>query len=76
MQVGLITAAVTLIAAVTCASVAARHQLMRALEKRARHQAVRLHAQNWTHGQIAVAMDRDPAQIAQWLTDADRSRGA
>ncbi|MDO9607250.1 MAG: helix-turn-helix domain-containing protein [Brevundimonas sp.] len=39
-----------------------------------RRQAIRLHAQGWTHGQIAEQQDRDPRQIAEWLAEADRSR--
>lgn len=40
-----------------------------------RRQAIRLHAQGWTHGQIAEQQDRDPKQIAEWLADADKAGG-
>jgi len=36
--------------------------------------AVRLHAQNWTHGQIAEELGRHPHEVAQWLAEADRAR--
>lgn len=39
-----------------------------------RRHAIRLHAQGWTHGQIAQQQDRDPRQVAEWLSDADRTR--
>ena len=39
-----------------------------------RRRAVELHRQNWTHGQIANALGRDPREIARWLGEADRTR--
>jgi hypothetical protein len=36
--------------------------------------AIRLHAQNWTHGQIAEELGRDPREVARWLAEADRTR--
>lgn len=36
-----------------------------------RRQAIRLHAQGWTHGQIAELQDREPSQVARWLAAAD-----
>nr|WP_295237902.1 helix-turn-helix domain-containing protein [uncultured Brevundimonas sp.] len=36
--------------------------------------AIRLHEQNWTHGQIAEELGRDPREVAQWLGEADRTR--
>ena len=33
--------------------------------------AIRLHAQNWTHGQIAEELGRHPREVARWLAEAD-----
>jgi len=41
----------------------------------ARRKAIRLHRQNWTHGQIAHALGRDPRDVARWLAEADRAGG-
>lgn len=48
-------------------------RIRRFLDERDRKEAIRLHASNWTHGQIAVAQGRDPRQIAEWLAQADRA---
>lgn len=42
-------------------------------EARTKRIAVRLHAQNWTHGQIADHLDRHPREVAEWLAEADRA---
>lgn len=41
---------------------------------RHKRRAYRLHAQNWTHGQIAQERGREPREVADWLAEADRIR--
>lgn len=43
-------------------------------DARTKRVALRLHALNWTHGQIAEELGRDPREVAQWLAEADRTR--
>ncbi|WP_295168159.1 hypothetical protein [uncultured Brevundimonas sp.] len=43
-------------------------------DARTKRLAIRLHALNWTHGQIAEELGRDPREVAQWLAEADRTR--
>ena len=45
-----------------------------AMEAPLRRKAVRLHRQNWTHGQIAHVLRREPREVARWLAEADRTR--
>lgn len=42
-------------------------------ERRTMRLAIRLHAQNWTHGQIAEELGREPREVARWLAEADRA---
>lgn len=35
--------------------------------------AVRLHAQNWTHGQIPEELGRHPHEVVEWLAEAERA---
>lgn len=39
---------------------------------RHKRRAYRLHAQNWTHGQIAEELGREPHEVARWLAEADQ----
>lgn len=48
----------------------------RVMEARLRRKAVRLHRQNWTHGQIAHELGREPRELARWLAEADQARAA
>lgn len=64
------------VSAVTCALqvwLLCRH-LRSQSQARLKRRAIRLHAQNWTHGQIAEELGREPREVAQWLAEADRAR--
>jgi hypothetical protein len=52
----------------------ARPGLKHLFETGVRRKAIRLHTQNWTHGQIAHELGRDPRDVAKWLAEADQAR--
>lgn len=43
-------------------------------DARTKRFAIRLHALNWTHGQIAEELGREPRDVARWLAEADKAR--
>lgn len=45
-------------------------------DARTKRLAIRLHALNWTHGQIAEELGREPRDVARWLAEADQARAA
>lgn len=64
------------VSAVTCALqvwLLWRH-LWSQSQARPKRRAIRLHAKNWTHGQIAEELGHEPREVAQWLAEADRAR--
>jgi len=42
-------------------------------DARSKRLAIRLHALNWTHGQIAEELGREPSEVAGWLDEADQT---